>query len=49
MVLTQESYVLVRIVKEFARIENRDENPWTEARRIGFLSKHGVKVGLIPI
>ena len=30
------------------RIENRDPNPWTEARRIGFLSKYVVKVALTP-
>ena len=48
MVLTQEAYVLVRLVRAFGRIESRDPNPWTEARRIGFLSKYGVKVALIP-
>lgn len=49
MVLTQEAYVLIRIVREFARIENRDENAWTEASRVAFMSKYGVKVGLVPV
>lgn len=48
MVLTQEAYVLVRVVRQFASIESRDEHPWTEARRIGFLSKYGVKVSMNP-
>ena len=48
MVLTQEAYVLVRLVRAFERIETKDPHPWTEARRIGFLSKHGVKVSLTP-
>ena len=48
MVLTQEAYVLVRLVRAFERIESRDPYPWTEARRIGSHSKHGVKVSLTP-
>lgn len=48
MVLAQEAYVLARFARAFERIENVDPNPWTEARRIGFQSKYGVKVKLIP-
>ncbi|KAF2661086.1 cytochrome P450 monooxygenase [Lophiostoma macrostomum CBS 122681] len=44
MVLTQEAYVLARFARAFERIESADPNPWTEARRIGFQSKYGVKV-----
>ena len=46
MVLTQEAYVLARFAQTFEKIENTDPNPWTEARRIGFQSKYGVKVSL---
>ena len=48
MILIQEAYVLVRIVKEFARIENMNLHPWTEPRRIGSRSKYGVKVAFVP-
>jgi cytochrome P450 monooxygenase len=48
MVLTQNGYVLARFVQAFEQIENMDPNPWTEARRIGFQSKFGVKVRLVP-
>ena len=48
MVLTQEAYVVARFAREFERIENMDDHPWTEARRIGFQSKYGVQVRLIP-
>ena len=48
MVLTQEAYVLARFAQVFDQIENMDPHPWTEARRIGFQSKYGVKVKLTP-
>ncbi|MCJ1280132.1 hypothetical protein MMC21_007959 [Puttea exsequens] len=44
--MTEVSYVLVRMVQQFAHIESRDQQPWTESLSLTVCSEHGVKVGL---
>jgi cytochrome P450 len=46
--LTEASYVTVRLVQEFSRIESRDPGPWMEGLTLTCASKNGVKVGLTP-
>jgi cytochrome P450 len=46
--LTEVSYVLVRMVQEFRRLESRDPGPWEESLALTLCSRNGTKVGLIP-
>ncbi|KAE8353766.1 cytochrome P450 [Aspergillus coremiiformis] len=46
--LLEASYLAIRIVQTFSRIENRDVRPWTEKLGINLSSKNGVIVELIP-
>ncbi|KAH4051275.1 hypothetical protein HBI38_030160 [Parastagonospora nodorum] len=46
--LTEASYVTVRIVQEFSKIESRDPEPWIEQLTLTLASHNGVKVGLTP-
>ena len=49
LVLTQATYVLVRLVLEFERIENRDPvNEYVELMRMLTESRNGVQVALFP-
>jgi cytochrome P450 monooxygenase len=48
LVDTECSYVILRIVRMFERIEARDERPYTAVMRAGPSNLHGVKVGLVP-
>ncbi|KUJ19155.1 cytochrome P450 alkane hydroxylase-like protein [Mollisia scopiformis] len=48
LVNTEAAYVTVRMMQEFAKVESRDEYPWTEQWRIGPHSKYGCKVSLTP-
>lgn len=50
MVLTQMAYVVVRILQEFQRVENRDSQTKyvEEAFTFTMESKDGVQVGLVP-
>lgn len=45
--LTEASYVLVRMVQEFRRLESRDPGPWEESRGLTLCSRNGTRVGLI--
>jgi cytochrome P450 len=45
--LTEVSYVLVRLVQNFSRLESRDPGPWEESLTLTVCSKNGAKVGLI--
>ncbi|PYH46489.1 cytochrome P450 [Aspergillus saccharolyticus JOP 1030-1] len=45
--LTEASYVLVRMVQEFRRLESRDHGPWEESRGLTLCSRNGTLVGLI--
>jgi cytochrome P450 len=48
LVYTECEYILATIVRQFARLENRDEVfEWVEERRLTFQSLNGAKVGLI--
>ena len=48
LVFTESGYVTVRILREFARLENRDPVlEWQEKMRLTFQSKNGTKVALI--
>ncbi|KAB8069709.1 cytochrome P450 [Aspergillus leporis] len=46
--LTEVSYILVRMVQEFRRLESRDPGPWEESLALTLCSRNGTKVGLIP-
>ncbi|KAL6231345.1 hypothetical protein BDW75DRAFT_243987 [Aspergillus navahoensis] len=46
--LTEVSYVLVRMVQEFRRLESRDSGPWEESLALTLCSRNGTKVGLVP-
>ena len=48
LVYTESAYVLVRMLRAFERIENRDPVvEWEEETRMTFQSKNGTKVGLV--
>lgn len=48
-VLIQAAYVLVRLVQDFERIENRDPvHEYVEATRVTTESRNGVKIALFP-
>ncbi|KAH8586803.1 putative cytochrome P450 alkane hydroxylase [Bisporella sp. PMI_857] len=44
--LTEASYVIVRLVQEFERIEARDNRPWCEGLHLTLSSGNGVLVGM---
>lgn len=46
--LTEASYTIVRILQEFARIENRDGGDWVEKLNVTLSPGNGVKVTMIP-
>lgn len=46
--LTEASYVTVRLVQEFSKIESRDPEPWIEGLTLTLCSYNGVKVGVTP-
>jgi cytochrome P450 len=49
LVFTECAYTIVRIMREFKGLENRDEElEWKEQMRLTFQSKNGTKVSLIP-
>ncbi|KAF3031183.1 hypothetical protein E8E11_000712 [Didymella keratinophila] len=46
--LNQASYVTVRLVQEFAKMQSRDPGPWEEGLTLTCYSLNGTKVGLTP-
>lgn len=44
--LTEASYVMIRLLQHFRRIEPRDETPWTEFLTLTMAIRNGCKVGL---
>jgi len=44
--LTEALYILTRMVQEFAVVEPRNSQPWTESVTITVSSANGVKVAL---
>ncbi|KAH7125253.1 cytochrome P450 [Dendryphion nanum] len=50
LVYTECAYTIVRILREFQALENRDEEfEWKEKMRLTMQSKNGTQVGLIPV
>lgn len=47
--LTEASFVTVRIIQEFSKIESRDPEPWYEGLTLTCCSLNGTKVGLTPV
>jgi cytochrome P450 monooxygenase len=48
LVFTESAYTIVRLLREFERLENRDDElQWKEQMRMTFQSKNGTLVGLI--
>lgn len=48
LVFAEVAFTMVTILREFERIESRDDRPWTEESRATFQNLHGAKVALIP-
>lgn len=49
MVYAETEYIMVRIVREFSKLENMDKVlPWVEERRLTYQSRNGAKVALLP-
>lgn len=49
MALTEISYVIIRFMKEFKSIDNRDEEmEFVETVKLTLESRNGVKVGFVP-
>jgi cytochrome P450 len=46
--LTEAGYVTVRLMQEFARLEPRDPDGWSENLTLTLCSNKGTLVGLIP-
>ncbi|KAL4944608.1 hypothetical protein BDV06DRAFT_232860 [Aspergillus oleicola] len=46
--LLQASYITIRIVQMFSRIENRDSRLWTEKIDLNLFNKNGVLVEMVP-
>jgi cytochrome P450 len=46
--LAEASYTIVRLLQEFAGIEDRDGGPWVEQLALTLASGNGVKVALTP-
>lgn len=44
--LTEASFVTVRLVQEFKRLESRDPGPWEESLSLTCCSGNGTKVGM---
>jgi len=45
--LKKVSYVIVRLVQQFERVESRDPGEWQERLSLTCFSRNGVKVGLV--
>jgi len=46
--LKKVSYVIVRLVQQFERVESRDPLQWQERLSLTCFSRNGVKIGLVP-
>lgn len=47
--LTEAGYATVRLMQRFAKVESRDERPWTESIALTVCNLNGTKVMLTPI
>jgi cytochrome P450 len=48
LVFAEVAYTMVTILREFERLESRDDRPWTEETRATFQNLNGTKVALFP-
>ncbi|TVY82546.1 Cytochrome P450 monooxygenase lepH [Lachnellula suecica] len=48
LVFAEVAYTMATILREFERIESRDDRPWTEETRATFSNLNGCKVALFP-
>ncbi|KUJ20857.1 cytochrome P450 [Mollisia scopiformis] len=48
LVSAKTAYKMVTILREFERLESRDDRPWTEDTRATFQNLNGCKVALFP-
>ncbi|KAI1273562.1 cytochrome P450 [Xylaria sp. FL0933] len=48
LVFAETAYTMVTFLREFARLESRDDRPWTEQSRTTFQNLHGTRVALFP-
>lgn len=48
LVFAEVSYTMVTILREFEKLESRDDRAWTEMTRATFQNLNGTKVALIP-
>ena len=46
--LTEAGYTTVRLVQSFAKVESRDDRPWTENLGLTASNLNGTKVVLTP-
>lgn len=46
--LTEASYTIVRLLQEFAAVEDRDGTPFVEQLSLTLASANGVKVAMVP-
>ena len=46
--LTEIGYTTVRLMQRFAKVESRDDRPWTESIGITVANLNGTKVALTP-
>jgi cytochrome P450 monooxygenase len=48
LVFAEVAYTMVAMLREFERLESRDDRPWTEESMATFHNLHGAKVALFP-
>ncbi len=48
MLLTEVSYVTVRLAQEFEKLESRDPGPWEESLTLTLCSRNGTRFALTP-
>lgn len=48
LALTEVSYVVVRLVREFGAVDGRDERAWTEMLKMTVCNRNGVLVAMRP-
>lgn len=45
--LTEASYIIVRLLQRFGRLESRDDQPWIEKLSLTATSLNGAKVAMV--
>lgn len=49
LALTEASYILFRLLREFKENRSCDERPWTESIKLTASNRNGVTIALIPV